>query len=228
MTDSLELAEAFSRIATNRHSCRAFLAEPLPRGMIERMLDLAQRAPSDCNTQAWKTFILSGQPLEALRGQLSAHVASGGPTSFDLAPIERYDGTLLDRRRACGWALYDAVGIQKGDREASRQQAMENYRFFGAPHLAIITSDTSLGERGVFDAGIYMGYLVLAAESLGIAAVPQAAVSHYSDLLRSAAGIPDHLRIICALSFGRKDEKHPANGFRTNRADSPHYSVLIG
>ncbi len=54
---------------------------------------------------------------------------------------------------------------------------LENYRFFGAPHVAIITSDKALGVYGAVDCGGYVSTLLLAAESLGIAAVPQAAVA---------------------------------------------------
>ncbi|MNQ73541.1 Nitroreductase family protein [compost metagenome] len=32
-----------------RHSCRAFLPEPVPRDTIERILSLAQRTASWCN-----------------------------------------------------------------------------------------------------------------------------------------------------------------------------------
>lgn len=221
-------ADAFTRLATERHSCRAFLQTPLARDRIELLLALAQRAPSDCNTQAWKTFVLSGAPLEDLRRRLYAHVTESGASSHDLVPIGQYEGALLERRRKCGWSLYGAIGIQKGDRIASRQQAMENFRFFGAPHIVVVTCDRSLGERGIFDAGIYMGYLTLAAASLGIAAVPQAAVTHYADLVREAAAIPPNLRIACVLSFGLEDAAHPANSFRTTRVDPGDYAVLIG
>jgi nitroreductase len=221
-----QIAEAFEELATGRHSCRAFLDAKLDDAKIENLLSLAQRAPSDCNTQAWKTYVLSGEPLEALRTQLYDHVMGSGPNSYDLAPIGQYSGVWLERRRACGWSLYEAVGIQKGDRVASRNQALENFRFFGAPHLAVITSEASLGERGVFDAGIYLGFFLLAAQALQIAAVPQAAVSHYTDLLRRAFGIPAESRIISVVAFGEEDRMHPANSFRTTRADLSEAVVL--
>ncbi|MDH0094267.1 nitroreductase family protein, partial [Achromobacter mucicolens] len=34
-----------------RHSCRAFLPQPVPRATIERILTLAQRTASWCNCQ---------------------------------------------------------------------------------------------------------------------------------------------------------------------------------
>ena len=210
--------EIFDAIARGRHSCRAFMPEALPAEKIERLLELAQRAPSDCNTQPWTTYLVEGAQLEKLRAALYERVTTGAELQHDVAPIEKYEGVLLERRRACGWGLYEAVGITKGDRDASRVQALENFRFFGAPHVAVITADASLAERGLFDAGIYMGYFLLAAEALGIGAVPQAAISHHAGYLREELGIAPNHRIVSVVSFGRKDENHPANSFRTSRA----------
>ena len=36
---------------------------------------------------------------------------------------ERYEGVYQDRRRECAWQLYDSVGIARGDRAASAEQA---------------------------------------------------------------------------------------------------------
>jgi nitroreductase len=80
----------------------------------------------------------------------------------------------------------------------------------------------------VFDAGIYTGFLLLAAEALGIGAVPQAAVAYHADLLRKHLGIAPRHRIICAVSFGEKDATHPANRFRTTRTGLNQAAVWIG
>lgn len=212
-------AQVFAEIAENRHSCRAFLARPLEPERVEMLMRLAQRAPSDCNTQAWITHLVEGARLDALRKELYEHVGTGGQAEYDVPPLVRYEDEFLERRRVCGWGLYAAVGIEKGNRDASRNQAMENFRFFGAPHLAIITSDNRMGQRGLFDAGIYMGFMLLAAEALGIHAVPQAAVSNYAGFLREKLGIPPGKQIVGAVSFGIEDRQHPGNGFRTARVD---------
>lgn len=227
MTQQADLAAAFADIARNRHSCRSFLPEPLPAAKIAALLELAQLAPSDCNSQSWHALVVSGARLTSLRDTLYAHVAADGASSNDILPNPRYEGATLDRRRACGWGLYEAVGIQKGDRVASQRQAMENFRFFGAPHIALITVPASMGERGTLDAGIYLGYFLLAAQALGLAAVPQAAIAHYADVLRRELDVPADRRILCAVSFGVKDESHPSNQFRTTRASAEEYADYL-
>lgn len=219
MTRSLPSEGTLAALAGRRHSCRAFRPEPLARSKIEEMLRIAQAAPSDCNSQSWRTFVLSGQSLERLRAALIGAAVAGMPTEPDVSPVERYEGVFQDRRRACGWALYGAVGVKKGDRAGSHRQSLENFRLFGAPHLALITVPTAMGVRGVFDAGIYAGFLLLAAEALGIAAVPQASITHYAQVIRRHAKIPPSDHIICGVAFGTEDAAHPANTFRTARAD---------
>jgi len=138
-TDTEKLA-AFWMLTHARHSCRAFLPHPLARERIEKFLTLAQRAPSDCNTQSWITYVVSGDPLESLRVALYQRAVEGTPPEHDVAPIAQYQGALQERRRACGWGFYETLGIAKGDRDASRRQMLENFRMFGAPHLAVVTT----------------------------------------------------------------------------------------
>ena len=76
--------------------------------------------------------------------------------SFDFGGPLRYEGVYQQRRRATGWQLYEAVGVQRGDRAASARQALENYRFFGAPHVAVITTDANQAVYGAVDAGLYV------------------------------------------------------------------------
>lgn len=59
---------------------------------------------------------------------------------------ESYSGKYKHRRSTCGWQLYEAVGVAKGDRAASRQQMLENYRFFNAPQVAILTIPKELAR----------------------------------------------------------------------------------
>ena len=130
----------------------------------------------------------------------------------------RYAGVYADRRRECGWQLYDAVGVTRGDRAGSQAQMLENFRFFGAPHVAVITTEADLGAYGVLDCGAFVTGFALAAEALDIATIPQAAPAAYAPFLRRFFGLPDTRQVLCVISLGLADKDHPANGFRTTRA----------
>jgi nitroreductase len=209
--------EAFDALLHERHSCRAFLPDPVARSVIERLFMLAQRAPSWCNAQPWKAIVTSGAQTAALRDALAAHMAVGSPAP-DIPFPREYRGEYLQRRRACGLQLYEAVGIAHDDRAASTRQALENFRFFGAPHVVIVTADAALGTYGAIDCGGFITTFLLAATSLGLAGVAQAALATYSSFLHDYFEIPDDRVVVCGISLGYEDSSHPANRFRTGRA----------
>jgi nitroreductase len=69
------------------------------------------------------------------------------------------------------------------------------------------------------DCGAYVQNFLLAAASLGLASIAQAALASRPEFIRRHFGLPAERRIVCGISFGYEDPAHPANGFRTTRAD---------
>jgi nitroreductase len=211
-------AAVLKRLLDRRYSCRAFRPEPVPRATIESVLALAQRTASWCNSQPWQVIVTRGAATQRFRAAIHAHAAAQ-PTSEPDFPFPReYRGVYLARRRESGFQLYDAVGVARGDKAAYARQMLENFRLFGAPHVAIVTTDEALGVYGAIDCGGYVANFLLAAEAHGIAAIPQAALAQYAPFIRAHFGLPDDRRLVCGISFGFADEKHAANSYRTSRA----------
>lgn len=214
--DQSEVA-VLERILAGRHSCRAFLPTPVPRAHLEQILELAQQTASWCNSQPWHVLLLSGAATSRLAAALLA--ADGTvPRVPDLDPPRTYRGVYQDRRRASGFALYDSLGIARADRERRERQRKENLRFFGAPHTAIITTEAELGPYGAVDCGGYVSTLLLAARSLGIDSIAQASIAMAANVVRDSLALPEHRQVVCAVSLGYSDQRHPANAFRTGRA----------
>jgi len=211
-----------------RHSCRGFLPQPLPRELIAQILETARRTASWCNAQPWNVHIVSGAPLEALRADLLARADAGAAPAPELDWPPEYRGLYQQRRRECGWALYQAVGVEKGDREGSARQARENFRLFGAPHLAIVSSEAILGTHGVMDTGAWVANFMLAATAVGVGAIAQAALASWPDILRRHLDIGADKRIVCGISFGYEDTAHPANSYRTARAPLSETVAFVG
>ena len=209
---------ALNKLLQERHSCRAFRADPVPRDQIERTVTSASRVPSWCNAQPWQVTITSESETDRFRTALLKEAASGSPAP-DLSFPTGYSGVYQERRRTCGWALYEAVGVEKGDRTAAARQMMEIFSLFGAPHCAILSSPAELGAYGAMDCGGFVTAFALATHAMGIASIPQAAVATYGPFLHHYFDIPDDRLILCAISFGYPDPEHPANGFRTDRAE---------
>ncbi len=95
-----------------RSSIRAFLDQPVPRATIEAILECARFAPSGVNSQPWQVVVLTGEAKRRLSEALAHARASGVRENPDYA---YYPGNWFEpyksRRKACGLALYSAVGI---------------------------------------------------------------------------------------------------------------------
>jgi len=207
-----------------RYSCRAFRSDPVPRPIIERILKAAQRTASWCNSQPWQVVIASG--AAARRFSEAIYQAASGATDAEHGasdfPFPReYRGVYLARRRESGFQLYNALGIARGDRAAYREQMLQNFKLFGAPHVALITTDEALGVYGAVDCGGYVANFMLAAQALGVATIPQAALAGHSDVVHRHFDIGADRRVVCGISFGYADPDHPANSYRTTRAAIP-------
>jgi nitroreductase len=201
-----------------RYSCRAFRRDPVPRATIERLLTAAQRTASWCNSQPWQIVIAGGSAKERFRREIYAAASSGAPEDGDFAFPREYLGVYLERRRESGFQLYNTLGILRGDKAAYARQALENYNFFGAPHVAIIHTDEALGIYGAIDCGAYVGNFLLAAQALGLGTIPQAALARHSGLIRRHFKLADHRRVVCGISFGFPDGENKINSYRTSRA----------
>lgn len=213
-----EVAAALEQVLRDRYSCRAFKPDPVAPEILRAIFAEAQHTASWCNSQAWEVALVSGAVKEALTKALIEDVTTRKPGGSDIpAPIE-YVGEYLQRRRASGFALYGALGIAREDKDRRREQMLENYRFFGAPHVALIHSPAELGPYGYVDCGGYVANVLNVAQSYGVATIAQAAVVLRADAVRSAVDVPKTRHLVCGISLGYADPDHPANNFRTERA----------
>lgn len=214
MSDAYDTMDA---VFAARFSCRAFKPDPVPQRDIERIVALARRTPSWCNAQPWKLAITSGEETERFRAALQEEVTRANHAP-DIPFPDSYSGVYQDRRRTCGYQLYESVGIDRADRAGRTAQMLKNFAFFGAPHVSIVSSPVELGPYGALDCGGFVTAFTVAAQALGVASIPQAAIASYAPFVHQYFDIGEDRLVLCAISFGYADMDNPANAFRTDRA----------
>jgi len=207
------------RLMRGRFSCRAFRREPVSQDVVSRILEIARHTASWNNVQPWHVIVTRGEATERFRAAMHAYLETAPQPTPDFPFPREYREPYLARRRECGFALYNAVGIARGDKLAYARQTRENFRLFGAPHLALIATDEALGTYGAVDCGAYLTSFMLAAQARGVATIAQAALASHSAFLRSHFDIPAEQRVVCGISFGYADMTHPANNYRTTRVN---------
>lgn len=211
-------ADSFAKIVHQRRSIRSFLPEPIPAPELQAIFALAQQAPSNCNTQPWLSYVVSGPKLEVLREKLPAAMASG-QFSMDFPYAGQYEGVYKERQYGAARALYAALDIAREDKAGRNAAFMQNYRFYGAPHVLFLFMPEFCGLREAADCGMYAQNLMLALTAYGYGSCPQTALSFNADLVREELGIPAAQKLLFGISFGRIDSQHPANTCRTERSD---------
>jgi nitroreductase len=207
-----------------RKSVRAFLDKEVSAETLHRILTLAGQAPSGSNTQPWQVAVVKGKTRQKVVDALMGAFQSGTPTSkdFQYYPTEWIE-PYKTRRYVCGKALYDALQIQREDKETRRLQWAKNYAGFDAPVMLFFFLDRVMQAGSYMDYGMYLQTLMLAAVGEGLATCPQAALAEYPHPVRKILGYSDQYQLLCGMSLGYEDTQAPVNGYRTERESLQSY-----
>lgn len=190
---------------------RAFLAQSVPRELIEQILELARRAPSGVNTQPWQVFVVQGKTRLALVGSA-------------LEALPRLTGTVEGRtdfwqqfNRQPGTCAWPGEGPQQtGDHflaaamaatdEAKTTAELEPYfRFFDAPVGLIFVMSRDLGFGSLLDYGMFLQNIALAARARGLHTRIQTGWKGLADMVLPSLGAPEDAMLVCAMALGYAD-----------------------
>ncbi len=211
----------------SRRSIRAYLPAPVPRDTVERILDIAARAPSGTNMQPWRGYALTGAPLKALCDALVAEAGTKMEAEYRYYP-EAFFEPYLSRRRKVGWDLYGLLGIARGETEKMQRQHAKNLTFFGAPVGIIFTIDRRLEIGSWLDHGMFLGNVMTAARGMGLDTCPQAAFAPHHRTIRAQLAIPETEVVVCGMALGHADPTAPENTLVTERAPAAEFCAFTG
>jgi len=213
-----DIAAAEAAVATRRS---------VPRATIERILALASRAPSGTNTQPWRVYVLTGEPLRSLSRRLVAayddpEESARHTEEYPYYPTE-WVSPYIDRRRKIGWDLYGLLGIGKTDKARMHAQHRRNYEFFGAPVGLMFTIDRILRQGSWLDYGMFIEGVMVSARAHGLDTCPQAAFTPFHRIVTDEIRAPANEQLVCGMSLGWADpdaientlvtEREPVSGF---------------
>nr|ABW82971.1 putative oxidoreductase [uncultured bacterium pEAF66] len=213
--------EAVDAAITSRHSIRAYLPDPVAREDIERILEVAARAPSGTNTQPWKVYVLTGATKQRLSSAiLAAHndpaVAAQHTEEYAYYPRE-WVSPYIDRRRKVGWDLYALLGLTRDNKAGMAAQHGRNYQFFDAPVGFIFTIDRILEQGSWLDYGMFLQNIMVAARGRGLDTCPQAAFTQYHRIIEEQLAIPASEMVVCGMALGYCDNTKIENSLITAR-----------
>lgn len=213
-----------------RRSIRGYQQKPVPRELIEEIIDLAKRAPSSMNTQPWHFHVITGEPLERIRKGNTEKMMSGSAVDREIKMNHGYEGPHRERQIEIAVQLFEAMGIARDDKPKRQDWVMRGFRQFDAPVSIVITVDKALADDTIahFDCGAATYGLVLAAWSKGLGSVINGQGIMQSSVVRENANIPEDEVIMTCVAMGYPSDEFVANDVKSRRVANEQVASFVG
>lgn len=202
----------------SRYACRDFKPSPVPKEILDRILEAALRAPSTANTQPWEIFVATGAPLYRIREAFLANYQKNLPPHPDIPASFAWPRDMKTRADEIrDFHLKKTGAFPAESAEEVWHHWLRNFEFFGAPVVAYLCMDKSLGFWSIFDLGLLSQSLMLEAKEWGLDTIPALMLVAYPDVIREEMAIPKHLSVVFGIAVGYGTEESRPNGFPSPR-----------
>ncbi len=225
------MSKSFESLVASRRSIRGYKPDPVPKELMSEIIEIAKRAPSAMNTQPWNFHAITGAPLELIREGNAERMLAGASVDREIKLRKHgYQGVHRDRQVEIAVQLFEAMGIERDDRERRRDWVMRGFRQFDAPVSVVVTIDAELAEDTIahFDCGAVTYGLVLAATSKGLGCVINGQGIMQSSVVREHANIPEDEVIMTCVAMGWADDEFVANSVVSRRAANEDVVSFVG
>lgn len=226
-----DVAQAFDALVGSRRSTRGYLDQPVSKELMEEIIEVAQRAPSSMNTQPWNFHVLTGAVLDLVRQGNTERMIAGAAVDREIKMSGHgYQGIHRERQIEIAVQLFEAMGIERHDKERRQDWVMRGFRQFDAPVSVVITVDSELADDTIahFDCGAATYGLVLAATSRGLGCVINGQGIMQSSVVREHGNIPDDEVIMTCVAMGWPDPDFVANDVVSRRAPNADVASFVG
>ncbi len=220
----------FETLVAERRSIRGYKPDPVPKHLIQEIIEIATGAPSSMNTQPWFFHIITGAPLERIRQGNTERMLGGIEPQREIPTNEAYQGIHRQRQVEVAVQLFEAMGIERDDKERRLDWVMRGFRQFDAPVSIVMTYDKALEPATIshFDLGAVTYGLVLAAWTRGLGTVINGQGIMQSAVVREHANIPDDQVIMTCIAMGYPDDAFAANQVKSRRAPNDDVVTYTG
>ena len=209
----MEIKEAIAK----RKSIRAFDPKPVPRGVLEQIMEQALWAPSWGNTQPWGFTIVSGSALELINQEYLQKTRQGEELNPDLTIPVKWNEVQTSRYKGLGRALFQTLGIGREDKEKRNAYYEQMTSCFGAPHMIYLHLEEGFNQYVLIDSGLILQTIALLALERGLGTCFLARSIHYSEVVRRHGRISPDRTLVMGMAIGYPTHDHPANLFRSKR-----------
>ncbi|WP_419881376.1 nitroreductase family protein [Peribacillus sp. B-H-3] len=190
----------------SRQSIRKFTEEEIPREKLDAIFNLVRLSPSAWNLQPWRFHVVTDSQLkeklqEAAYGQ--QQVTSAPAVVLVTSDMEDVVANLPD-------TVHPGLPPERKEEEIANLAS-----FFGGMSIE------ERGQWGLSQAGIALGFLLIAIQGLGYASVPM--LGFDQEKVKEILGLPEHVKFAALVPMGRAaSEGYPHHRHKLEKIVSFH------
>jgi nitroreductase len=124
--------------------------------------------------------------------------------------------------------MYATIQVPREDKPARLRHFARNFECFGAPVALFFCLDRGMGPPQWSDVGMYMQTVMLLAREHGLHTCPQEAWSRWGKTVGDFLQLPPGRMLFAGMALGHRDEDHPINRLRTDRAPLEEFAAFQG
>ncbi len=200
----MDLIEAIK----SRRSIRSFKPDPVPRKILEQLIEISRWSPSGSNTQPWEFAVLGGQALAEIKERIVKDMK--GIKAHPDIPYPPMPEPYRSRQREMG-QLTSAV------RAGETPDGSIGGRFFDAPNAIIVSVNREISPRAFLGLGMVAQTIALAAQHFGLGTCIMSMVTYWPEVYREKLAIPDSSLIAFGIAIGYPDMNAKINNFPRTR-----------
>jgi nitroreductase len=212
-------SQSVTEAIMTRHSVREFSNKPIPDNIIKEIMSSSLRAPSWKNIQPWKINVVTGNTRNSLSSKLVEAATSSSPNPETMW-LDTYPSNAKKRMFDIGMKVYGVAGIDRKDKQARDEFMLNNFRFFQAPTVLILTTNFELNFFVGIDLGCYVESVLLLAREHGLGTCAQAALGAFPQVVKEELDLPADEKVIMGISIGYPKEDSNLNRFHSPREEA--------
>ncbi len=205
----------------DRRSIRSFKPDPVPREILEQLIEVSRWSPSGSNTQPWELTVLGGKMLEEIKERIVKDMKT--IQAHPDIPYPPMPEPYRSRQRALGQMT--AAARKAEDKPADNSAGG---RFFDAPNAIIVSVNKEISPRAFLGLGMIAQTIALAALNFGLGTCIMSMVTYWPEVYREKIGIPDSKLIAFGIALGYPDTEAKINNFHRIREPLDKFVTWYG
>lgn len=209
-----------------RRSIRSFRNDPVPRKILDELLDTCRWAPSSSNTQAWELAVMGGGILDMFRERLvrklleewdneNLLIREHNPDIPYPAWPEPYLSRAVETRNKIDRHQFPPG--TPGLEEKRYSYLIYGGRLYDAPNAILLSTEKSVCPKAITDIGIMAQTIALAALEYGLGTCIMAMPVGWPEIIRELLEMPESKLIALVIAIGYPETEAKVNRVERNR-----------